>query len=89
MRNTIKPKIIHNKKVEKKFFDILSFSQNRFLSNRKRVFPLFLENGWTDQVEYFFMSSSAKLGCVFFFEMWFQKNSTAFTKFLLAEKNDF
>ncbi len=39
MRDTIKPKIIHNKKVEKKFF--FTFSQNRFLSNKKKFSPFF------------------------------------------------
>ncbi len=39
MRDTIKPKIIHNKKSWKK--QILSFSQNRFLSNRERFSPFF------------------------------------------------
>jgi hypothetical protein len=36
------------------------------------------------------MRSSAKLGwALFFFEMWFQKNLAAFTKFLLAGKRVF
>jgi hypothetical protein len=42
MHDTIKPKIIHNKKKGKKdFFTISSFSQNRFLSNRKKFSPFF------------------------------------------------
>ncbi len=43
MRDTIKTKIIHNKESWKRkfFFNILSFSQNRFLSNRKRFSPFF------------------------------------------------
>ncbi len=39
MRDTIKPKINHNKKKLKKKF--LSFSQNRFLSNKKSFTPFF------------------------------------------------
>jgi hypothetical protein len=79
------------KSLKKTFLIFWVFLKNRFCSNRKKVFPLFLQNGWTDRVENFFMSSSAKLGCVFFcfFQMWFQKNLGAFTKFLRAEKKVF
>jgi hypothetical protein len=34
---------------------------------REKSFLPFLQNGWTGQGENFFMSSSAKLGCLFFF----------------------
>jgi hypothetical protein len=68
----------------------LGFSQNRFLSNRKEVFPLFLQNGWTDRLENFSISSSAKLGAYFFFlRNLVSKKLAAFTKFILAKKKGF
>jgi hypothetical protein len=84
----MKPKKIHNKKTCKKEF--LSFSQNRFLSIRKKFHALFFQNGWIDQGENFFMSSSAKLGWAFFLVgIWFPKSLAAFTKLLLAVKRSF
>jgi hypothetical protein len=69
----------------------LGFSQNRFLSNRKKLFPFFSKTAGSIRVKNFFISNSAKLGCLFFFffEIWFQKNLAAFTKFLLAKKRLF
>jgi hypothetical protein len=59
---------IHNeKKLKNKNFQYFEFFSKSVLSNRKKVSPLFLQSGWTDRVENFFMSSSARMGCVFCF----------------------
>jgi hypothetical protein len=65
MHDTKKPKIIHNKKsLKKKFW---GFSQNRFLSNKKPVFPLFLGHLRSDRAEIFFGDTSTNLGGILFF----------------------
>jgi hypothetical protein len=79
MCDTIKPKIIHNKKI---LFNILSFSHNRFLSNRKKRFPPFAPNGWTDQVENVFGDTSTNLWCILFGDISYQSNLAGFVKCL-------
>jgi hypothetical protein len=75
------------KKGEKK---ILNFAQNRFLGNRKKFHPLFLQNGWTDQSENFFMSSSAILEWTFFFRRnLVSKKFGSLYKILTSEKKGF
>jgi hypothetical protein len=86
MRDTIKLKIIDNKNGLKKiFFSMLSFSQNRFLSNRKKVFPFFSKTAGPIRLKIFLWVVQSNWGVYFFFlEIWFQKNVAAFTKISLA-----
>ncbi len=61
MRDTKKTKIIHNRKKLKKR-NFLSFSQNRFLGNKKKFHPLFLSHFRSDRAENFFGETSSDLG---------------------------
>jgi hypothetical protein len=69
MRDTIKPKIIHNKNSWKKkfFFNILSFSQNRFLSNRKKFSPFFSKTAGPIGLKFFLVILQLIWGVYFFF----------------------
>ena len=78
MRDKTKPIVIQNEKKKKnmqkklkkwwsKSFIYFMFFSKSVFEQQKKVFPLFLRNGWTDRAEIFFTCTSAKSGCVFFF----------------------
>jgi hypothetical protein len=53
--------------MKKTVFFILHFSQNQFFSQNQAVSPLFLQDGWADRAQLFFIATLVQLGCVFFF----------------------